>query len=193
MPTRITLQFMLFLSALLIGISFQTASGQVTTSTGQTPTNYVQNTLIGQGLQVSNVTFQGNPITQIGAFSGNNSNLGLTNGIVLSTGQINPPNGFFPNANIVSAGTPGSAPLSSYYQSIYGNFANTNNAAVLTFNFVPQGDTLRFRYVFASKEYNNYVTTQFNDIFAFFLTGPIPRAEITPTPMWRWYPTPLNR
>jgi gliding motility-associated-like protein len=175
MSNRITLQFLLFLSALLIGFSFQTASGQVTTSTGQTPTNYVQNTLIGQGLQVSNVTFQGNPITQIGAFSGNNSNLGLTNGIVLSTGQINPPNGFFPNANIVSAGTPGWAPLSSYYQSIYGNFANTNNAAVLTFNFVPQGDTLRFRYVFASKEYNNYVTTQFNDIFAFFLSGPNPQ------------------
>lgn len=152
-----------------------TAKAQVTTATGQTPTNYVQNTLIGQGLQVTNVTFQGNPNTQIGTFSGNNSNLGLTNGIVLSTGQINPPNGFFPNANIVSAGTPGWAPLSSYYQSIYGNFANTNNAAVLTFNFVPQGDTIRFRYVFASKEYNNYVTTQFNDIFAFFLTGPNPQ------------------
>lgn len=148
---------------------------QVTTSIGQTPTNYVQNVLIGQGLQVSNVTFQGNPLTQIGAFNGNNSNLGLTNGIVLSTGQINPPNGFFPNANIISAGTPGWQPLSNYYQSIYGNFANTNNAAVLTFNFVPQGDTIRFRYVFASKEYNNYVTTQFNDIFAFFLTGPNPQ------------------
>lgn len=151
------------------------SKAQVTTATGQTPTNYVQNNLIGQGLQVSNVTFQGNPNTQIGTFSGNNSNLGLTNGIVLSTGQINPPNGFFPNANIISAGTPGWAPLSSYYQSIYGNFANTNNAAVLTFNFVPQGDTIRFRYVFASKEYNNYVTTQFNDIFAFFLTGPNPQ------------------
>ena len=111
----------LILLVFLIAINFSKSFAQVTTSTGQTPLNYVQNTLIGQGLQVSNVTFQGNPLTQIGAFSGNNSNLGLTNGIVLSTGQINPPNGFFPNANIISAGTPGWAPLSSYYQSIYGN------------------------------------------------------------------------
>jgi gliding motility-associated-like protein len=175
MRKAITLKFALGIVLVALWQLSSTAKAQVTTSTGQTPTNYVQNTLIGQGLQVSNVTFQGNPNTQIGTFSGNNSNLGLTNGIVLSTGQINPPNGFFPNANIVSAGTPGWAPLSSYYQSIYGNFANTNNAAVLTFNFVPQGDTIRFRYVFASKEYNNYVTTQFNDIFAFFLTGPNPQ------------------
>lgn len=175
MRTATTLQFALWIVLVALWQLSSTAKAQVTTATGQTPTNYVQNTLIGQGLQVSNVTFQGNPNTQIGTFSGNNSNLGLTNGIVLSTGQINPPNGFFPNANITSAGTPGWAPLSSYYQSIYGNFANTNNAAVLTFNFVPQGDTIRFRYVFASKEYNNYVTTQFNDIFAFFLTGPNPQ------------------
>lgn len=175
MRKAITLKFALGIVLVALWQLSSTAKAQVTTATGQTPTNYVQNTLIGQGLQVSNVTFQGNPNTQIGTFSGNNSNLGLTNGIVLSTGQINPPNGFFPNANIVSAGTPGWAPLSSYYQSIYGNFANTNNAAVLTFNFVPQGDTIRFRYVFASKEYNNYVTTQFNDIFAFFLTGPNPQ------------------
>ncbi|MDA0310142.1 MAG: choice-of-anchor L domain-containing protein, partial [Bacteroidetes bacterium] len=175
MRTATPLQFALWIVLVALWQLSSTAKAQVTTATGQTPTNYVQNTLIGQGLQVSNVTFQGNPNTQIGTFSGNNSNLGLTNGIVLSTGQINPPNGFFPNANITSAGTPGWAPLSSYYQSIYGNFANTNNAAVLTFNFVPQGDTIRFRYVFASKEYNNYVTTQFNDIFAFFLTGPNPQ------------------
>ena len=175
MRTATPLQFALWIVLVALWQLPSTAKAQVTTATGQTPTNYVQNTLIGQGLQVSNVTFQGNPNTQIGTFSGNNSNLGLTNGIVLSTGQINPPNGFFPNANITSAGTPGWAPLSSYYQSIYGNFANTNNAAVLTFNFVPQGDTIRFRYVFASKEYNNYVTTQFNDIFAFFLTGPNPQ------------------
>ncbi len=148
--------------------------GQVTTSTGQTPTNLVQNTLVGAGLQVSNVTFQGNQNTQIGTFNGTTSNLGLASGVVLSTGQINPPNGFFPNGFITGAGTPGWQPLSQYYGQIFGNALNTNNAAVLTFNFIPQGDTLKFRYVFASNEYNQFVNSSFNDIFAFFLTGPNP-------------------
>jgi cysteine-rich repeat protein len=48
--------------------------------------------------------------------------------------------------------------------------APTNDAAVLSFNFVPSGPALTFRYVFGSEEYNEYVG-QFNDVFAFFING----------------------
>ncbi|MDP0953449.1 choice-of-anchor L domain-containing protein, partial [Klebsiella pneumoniae] len=50
----------------------------------------------------------------------------------------------------------------------------TNDAAVLQFDFIPLGDTLKFDYVFASEEYNVYVGGGVNDVFAFLLSGPNP-------------------
>jgi hypothetical protein len=48
----------------------------------------------------------------------------------------------------------------------------TFNAAVLEFDFVPLSDTVQFRYVFGSEEYPEYVSTPFNDVFGFFISGP---------------------
>lgn len=46
---------------------------------------------------------------------------------------------------------------------------DTYDATVLEFDFVPQVDRLTFQYVFASDEYNEWVDTEYNDVFAFFL------------------------
>ncbi|MBN2728134.1 MAG: choice-of-anchor L domain-containing protein, partial [Bacteroidales bacterium] len=50
----------------------------------------------------------------------------------------------------------------------------TYDAAVLEFDFIPSSDTVRFFYVFGSEEYPEYVCSEFNDVFAFFLSGPNP-------------------
>jgi hypothetical protein len=42
----------------------------------------------------------------------------------------------------------------------------------LSFDFVPQSSNIRFKYVFASDEYNAFVCTQYNDAFAFLISGP---------------------
>lgn len=44
--------------------------------------------------------------------------------------------------------------------------------AVLEFDFIPTGDSISFRFVFGSEEYPEYVCSQYNDVFGFFLSGP---------------------
>jgi hypothetical protein len=46
------------------------------------------------------------------------------------------------------------------------------DAAVLEFDFVPYSDTVKFRYVFGSEEYPEFVGSTYNDAFAFFISGP---------------------
>lgn len=48
----------------------------------------------------------------------------------------------------------------------------TNDACSIEFDLVPACDSLKIKYVFASEEYPEYVNQTFNDIFAFFISGP---------------------
>ncbi|MCC5924194.1 MAG: choice-of-anchor L domain-containing protein, partial [Crocinitomicaceae bacterium] len=143
---------------------------QLTTSGNMTPGQLVQNVLVGQGVSVSNVTYAGAP-GAIGYFNGSNSSIGLDEGIILTTGTINSgPDGPYGPNNKPNAGLDNSA-------GGYGPLTNivnkqTYNAAILEFDFVPQSDTVRFEYVFGSEEYPEWVGDQFNDVFAFFISGP---------------------
>ncbi len=47
----------------------------------------------------------------------------------------------------------------------------TNDVCILEFDIMPTCDTLEINYVFASEEYPNFVGS-YNDVFAFFLSGP---------------------
>ena len=49
---------------------------------------------------------------------------------------------------------------------------SVNNIASLEFDFVATGNVLNFNYIFGSDEYLTYVNSQYNDVFAFFLSGP---------------------
>jgi hypothetical protein len=51
------------------------------------------------------------------------------------------------------------------------NAPPTYNASALAFQFIPSTPWVELTYVFASNEYNQYVNSQFNDIFAFLLNG----------------------
>ena len=158
---------------LLIFCLINSVNAQLTTTPGMSPAALVQNVLLGTGVTVSNIQFTGNAAA-ISKFTATNTNLGITNGIVMTTGTTynngdgpqgpnNQPDGGFDN------NAPGNALL--------GTIANgtTYNAAILKFDFIPFADTIKFRYVFGSEEYPEYAPPQsadYNDVFGFFISGP---------------------
>jgi len=149
---------------------------QLTTSTAQTPTQLVEDVLVGNGVAVSNVTYNGHA-DAIGSFNGANTNLGLNSGIILTTGTVLNSGGVLGGAqgphgpnDEGSAGVDNNQPGYAALTNLAG--ADTYNAAILEFDFVPQSDTVKFRYVFGSEEYPEYVDGGFNDAFAFFISGP---------------------
>ncbi len=147
------------------------AVAQLVTSTAMNSSQLVQNVLLGSGVTVSNIAFNGAPMA-IGYFNGTNTTLGIDEGILLTTGTVlntlDGPHG--PNNQSgagMDNGAGGYPPLSN----IIGG-TPTFNASILEFDFVPYSDTVRFNYVFASEEYPEYVGSQYNDVFAFFISGP---------------------
>ncbi len=144
---------------------------QLVTNTSQTPSGLVQNVLLGPGVTVSNISYSGSA-QAIGYFTAAGTNLEIPEGIVLTTGTVlnngDGPHG--PN-NSTNSGIDNNAP--GYFRlTNLVNGTSTFNAAVLEFDFIPYSDTVRFSYVFGSEEYREYVNSTFNDVFAFFISGP---------------------
>lgn len=159
-----------FIHILILILTVFSVSAQLTT-TVQSPVNLVQNVLLGDpGITVSNVTFQGAP-SAIGRFTANNTNLGISSGIVMTTGTIlsNAEGPLGPN-NAAGAGVDNGTPGYPLLTGLVGR--QTYNASVLSFDFQTCSDSIEFRYVFGSEEYPEYVGSQFNDIFGFFISGP---------------------
>lgn len=164
---------MKLISLLFIALSFSTITlGQIVIDATPTAADLVTNTLIGQGLVTSNITFSGDP-AQIGFFNGIASNIGLDSGVVMSSGNV--VDIAVPGGNpSTTIGGPGDADVLATAQSVNAGITSTNDAAILEFDFVPNGDVVIFRFVFASEEYLNFVGTLFNDAFGFYISGPNP-------------------
>ncbi len=147
---------------------------QLTTDNSLSPDDLVKNVLVGKGVTVSNVKYTGQA-QAIGQFDGSQSNVGISDGIILSTGTVldnvgsSQKNGPVGPNNKAGATTNWGAPGDADLNNLIGE--TTFDAAILEFDFIPQGDTVEFSYVFASEEYPEFVFS-FNDVFAFFISGP---------------------
>ena len=119
--------------------------------------------LVGPGVIVSNAVFTGANVAA-GTFSGGSGIIGFNKGIILSTGDISYVKG--PNDSGSKSGYNSAAGLAALDVLAGGT---THDAAVLEFDVKTSGKTLFFSYVFASEEYNSYVGSSFNDVFAFWL------------------------
>ena len=170
--TRILMNARAAFSALAF-LSFGLLQAQLNVSTSLTPAQLVQNVLLGQGVSVSNITFNGSvystPQNGTGSFTTVSSNLGLDAGVILTTGLASnigqdannfasDNNGYGSDPDLVAITTPGNT---------------INDKAIIEFDFIPTGDSLKFNYVFGSEEYPSFnCSANYNDVFGFFLSGP---------------------
>ncbi|MDC0459250.1 choice-of-anchor L domain-containing protein [Crocinitomicaceae bacterium] len=159
-----------FLFAFIVFVN--TAFSQMTVNTGGTPMDYALE-LVGPGITISNVTFTG-ANAQIGIFDGSTSNVGFDGGVVISAGPVT---GLIGGPGDQDAGQPGGSGLAdndllTVAQSVNPAINSTSDAAFLEFDFVPSSNVASFNFVFSSDEYLTYVNTVFNDVFAFYVSGP---------------------
>lgn len=166
MANQYSTKFLFTVLSIAFAGLFLKTQAQITVQGGIPVPTLVQNDLLSPGVIVSNIQYVGLP-EQIGKFNGQNSNIGINSGIIISSGDIQ--NALGPN----DAGSTGSnlgQPGDSDLDGLTNNA--TEDAAILSFDFVAYNDTVEFNYVFASEEYPEFVFSNYNDVFGFFITGP---------------------
>ncbi len=141
------------------------ATAQLTVNP-QTDLQQLARTITGPGVSISNpqINCHGQGF---GQFQYAGSVLGIDEGILLTTGTIN--NALGPN-NVENKTFVQNFPGSAILNQVSGK--TTYDACMFQFDVIPGGDNLRFDFVFGSEEYNEYVGSQYNDVFGFFISGP---------------------
>jgi PKD repeat protein len=125
----------------------------------------IGNVLFGDCLEVENIQFNGSP-RAIAYFFDEHEMIGFQEGLLITTGDAKIAKGL---NNLfgagVSNGTPGLAILNAAIPE-----GATFNAASISFDFTTSQDSVvASNFVFASEEYPEYVGSQFNDVFGFFI------------------------
>ncbi|MDA3909898.1 MAG: choice-of-anchor L domain-containing protein, partial [Bacteroidales bacterium] len=158
--------------------------------------NAMVDSLVGDGVTFSNASFTGvrnsSDGFQIGYYQNSGiteTEMGMTRGVTLTSGDID-------NIPLTLTEDPGASNsfATGYSSSIPGEIrkstesindmdvlagaASWYNGAILEFDFVPEGDSIVFKYVFGGEEYSdntnftNYQCSPYNDKFGFLISGP---------------------
>jgi gliding motility-associated-like protein len=147
---------------------------------GYTIEQYVTDVLIGDGVNVSNITFSGSE-EQIGYMSGADAVFTVGAGVVLSSDHathLTDPGCADSNMCQNCEGLGNDPDLLSVANSVPPligqafTVSSVHDLCILEFDFEASGDSIAFNYVFGSDEYLEWVNSTYNDIFAFFLSGP---------------------
>ena len=137
------------------------------------PTNIIENVFLGSGVKINNIQYDG-ALGAVGVFENASPYIGINRGIVLSTGFVRT----IEELNDATTNAKGSTSNQTYsdddLQELAGANSDVLDIARYEITFTPESDTIRFRYVFASEEYPEFVCSNFNDVFGFFISGPNP-------------------
>jgi outer membrane protein OmpA-like peptidoglycan-associated protein len=153
----------IIIALLFLGTS---ANAQLKVDTFQSVNHLVENVLLGSGVKAYNIKFTGNK-SAIGLFVNDSTKLRFNKGVLLTTGRVHEalgPNDL-PRMSGVHQGA-GDLDLEKIAR------GRTYDVAALEFDFKPTSSQLSFNFIFASEEYTEFVNSEFNDVFAFLVTGP---------------------
>lgn len=140
-------KFSSILAALALSFAASSASALVVTASNDA--NALANALTGSGVTITNAVLSAASSTGAGTFTGGAGSIGFDKGVLLTTGTVNCAPGLNNQPGCTGAGTTTS----------------------LKFDFTSATGNVFFKYVFASEEYNEWVGSQFNDLFELKLNG----------------------
>jgi gliding motility-associated-like protein len=187
-----TLRIACFAVVALLGAA-PVAHGQFQVTTGLTLEEYVNDVLLGSGVQAFNITLTGSN-SQLGHLTGGADSFAVDAGLVLSSDLSDNIDcagaGFCADCLGYGFSDPDLLNIANSVPGMIGqgfSVSGVTDGCVLEFDFIAAGDTVRFNYVFGSDEYpaatynagsdtwsyaGGWVNTAYNDIFGFFLSGP---------------------
>jgi len=135
--------------------------------------------LIGEGVVLKNYSItKSSGEEAFGFFEDTKERLGMKKGLVMTTGGIialsskntSPSMSNNTHARIENRGTQQQYSGYEELEKLINN-QKTFDACVIELDLVPTADTLSFNYVFGSEEYDEFVGSNYNDIFAFLISG----------------------
>lgn len=137
--------------------------------------------LIGEGVVLKNYSItKASGEEAFGFFEDGKERLGMKKGLVMTTGGIialsskntSPSMSNNTHERIEKRAGAGLKENSGYadLEKLINN-QKTFDACVIELDIVPTADTLSFNYVFGSEEYDEFVGSTYNDVFAFFING----------------------
>ncbi|MBV6440156.1 MAG: hypothetical protein EPGJADBJ_01819 [Saprospiraceae bacterium] len=172
----------LLLSALSIFVFSTSSQAQLLQATASntppfTPQNLITNIFLGDGVEVTNITYNGEPAA-VGYFTGGTQAVGIERGIVMTSGAVESSGGVFGTVGCNETGSD----FASTDNGIFTNdpdlaaltTASIRDLSVYTITFIPTDSMLSFRYCFGSEEYPEFSCSPYNDVFGFFISGPNP-------------------
>lgn len=168
MENRKAINKIIFLLVLSVVLTLNQSFAQVTVRYEKDVNKLVKDVLIGPGVSVNNIILRGDTLSS-GVFNAAGTNLGIDSGVVITTGSIyEVPQPASIIASSVASET-GDGDLNSLL--VVGQ---TKDAASIQFQFEPTSSSIKFKIVFASEEYPEFIGDQFlsNDILGIFLSGP---------------------
>ena len=164
-------------SFVFVSLNLMVFSQSVVVSNAQTPTQLINNVLLGMGVTASNITINGSPLNannaqgNVVSFTNTNPAFPISSGLLLTTGNAIAAQGPNNSTNL-SNNLPATASVASDPHLNILAAGTVTNGVVLEFDFIPTGDTLNFRYIFGSEEYPEFSPSTYNDAFGLFLWGP---------------------
>lgn len=141
-----------------------------------TPQELIQNVFLGEGVKILSVQYDGDD-RSAAFFKGGQQSIGIDQGMVMTTGIT------VTDGGDLGVAEPGNRQSSENNNSplttdpdlralVGSGNIDLNDITRYTITFQPLSDTISFRYAFASEEYPEYVCSEFNDVFGFFISGP---------------------